>query len=184
MDLITKAFEFSAKIHADQQRTGLRKCPYLYHLMAVAATVGEYGGDEHQVAAALLQDAMEDQGVSYEEIETLFGPLVASYVKRLSDYIGPPTEQKPTWLKRKKDYMDALRHESPELKLISVADKLHNALTTVRDLREQGPIIWNTGRPQGQVLWYYRGILEALRHNWSHPLCDELRVAFKAMGGD
>ena len=36
--------------------------PYITHLLAVAAIVGENGGTEDEVVAALLHDAPEDQG--------------------------------------------------------------------------------------------------------------------------
>ena len=36
--------------------------PYVAHLLAVAATVLEYGGDEDMAIAGLLHDAAEDQG--------------------------------------------------------------------------------------------------------------------------
>ena len=36
--------------------------PYVAHLLAVAATVLEYGGDEDLAIAALLHDSVEDQG--------------------------------------------------------------------------------------------------------------------------
>ncbi|NOY94347.1 MAG: HD domain-containing protein, partial [Deltaproteobacteria bacterium] len=34
--------------------------PYLTHLLSVAASVGEHGGDEDQMIAGLLHDYLED----------------------------------------------------------------------------------------------------------------------------
>ena len=48
-------------LHA-QQRRKLSGEPYLAHLLAVAALVMEHGGNEDEAIAALLHDAVEDQG--------------------------------------------------------------------------------------------------------------------------
>src|SRR4051812_42060580 len=63
--LLSKRFEdamiYAAQLHAAQQRKGT-EIPYVAHLMSVAALVLEAGGDEDQAIAALLHDAVEDQG--------------------------------------------------------------------------------------------------------------------------
>ncbi len=56
-----EAFELAATLHAGQVRKGTT-IPYLAHLMAVTSLVLEHGGDEDQAIAALLHDAVEDQG--------------------------------------------------------------------------------------------------------------------------
>ena len=52
---------YAAALHGDQ---GLKFAggPYLADLLAVAATVLEHGGNEDEAVAALLHDAVEDQG--------------------------------------------------------------------------------------------------------------------------
>ena len=51
-----EALTYAARLHRDQTRkaTGI---PYVTHLLAVAAIVGENGGTEDEVVAALLHDA-------------------------------------------------------------------------------------------------------------------------------
>jgi len=46
-------------VHSKQTRKGTI-IPYIAHLLAVAATVLEYGGDEDLAIAALLHDGVED----------------------------------------------------------------------------------------------------------------------------
>ena len=55
------ALVYAAALHAQQQRK-LSGEPYLAHLLAVAAIAMEYGGSEDEAIAALLHDAVEDQG--------------------------------------------------------------------------------------------------------------------------
>lgn len=147
--------------------------PYLTHLLAVTALVGEHGGDEDQMIAALLHDYLEDvpEG-SASELERDFGPRVARLVLALSDTVIHP---KPPWEERKKLYLAHLAHEPAEVKLISAADKFHNATSIVRDHRRLGDAVFDRFRPsREQTLWYYRSCVSALRHGWEHPLADDL----------
>ena len=166
------AFRFAAQVHHQQQRKGT-EIPYLTHLMSVAALVGEHGGDEEQMIAGLLHDAMEDQGITRRQIEERFGKRVADIVEACTDSTEQP---KPPWRERKARYIDHLRTASPDIKLVSAADKLHNARSILTDLRIQGPTLWarfTVGSAEG-VLWYFRGLVQAFREGWSHPLIDEL----------
>ena len=56
-----EALLYAARLHRDQTRKGTG-VPYVTHLLAVAAIVGETGGTENEVVAALLHDAPEDRG--------------------------------------------------------------------------------------------------------------------------
>jgi hypothetical protein len=100
---------------------------------------------------------------------------VTRWVIGLSDTTARP---KPAWLERKQGYLDALRNEEPELKLISAADKLHNATSVIRDHRAVGEAIWDRfTATREQTLWYYRAVTDALGEGWEHPILDELRRA-------
>lgn len=164
-------------------RTHIRKgsgVPYLTHLLQVMVTVGEHGGDEDQMIAALLHDYLEDiEESTGEDVEKQFGPRVRRLVEALSDSTTLP---KPPWKERKLAYLEHLRHEPEDVKLISAADKLHNARSILRDLGEVGDELWGrfTGTKE-QTLWYYREIVVALGHEWDHPLVDELGVVIEAV---
>lgn len=170
--LVTEAF-----------RTHYRKgsgVPYLTHLFQVMVTVGEYGGDEDQMIAALLHDYLEDvKGATGEELEERFGPRVRRLVEQLSDTTEHP---KPPWRERKVTYLDELRYEPAELKLISASDKLHNARSILRDLHLIGEELWErfTGKKDGS-LWYYEAVVDALGEGWSHPILEELRETVDAI---
>jgi len=163
------AFLLASRLHADQVRKGTT-IPYISHLMAVAALVLEAGGDEDQAIAALLHDAVEDQGGKevLEEIQDRFGPRVAAMVAALSDTDQTP---KPPWRERKVAYLAHLQFASPEVLRISLADKLHNARTILSDLREQGNATWerfNGGR-EGS-LWYYRSLADIFLERCPSPM--------------
>ena len=147
--------------------------PYITHLMSVAAMVGEGGGDEEQIIAAMLHDYLEDiPGATRASLESKFGARVARMVVALSD---STTHPKPPWRERKEKYILHLAAEPAEVKLISAADKLHNCRSIVRDHRARGDEVFSifAGRKDG-TLWYYRTLLPALGSDWRHPLLVEL----------
>src|SRR5690606_29786959 len=117
--------KLAMELHHWQTRKGT-DIPYVTHLWAVAALVGEYGGDEEQVIAALLHDAIEDQGdkMTFEQIRERFGKTVVDIVRGCTD---AETIPKPPWKIRKQHYLAHLTTGSPHVKLVSAADKLHNA---------------------------------------------------------
>src|SRR5687767_12011734 len=106
--LIEKALSLSAELHRNQFRKA-RNVPYVAHLWSVASLVLEHGGDDQQVAAALLHDAAEDQGgepVLMRIAQELDGE-VAALVRHLSDSVADTTagEEKQSWDARKREYI-------------------------------------------------------------------------------
>jgi (p)ppGpp synthase/HD superfamily hydrolase len=171
---------YALEKHRAQRRKG-SGVPYATHLFAVAAMVGERGGDEEQMMAALLHDVIEDQGVSGDELEVRFGPRVRRIVEGCTDAFVSP---KPPWRERKERYLALLPDKPAEVLLVSACDKLHNALSIARDAAdpEVGPRVWerfSAGREAS--LWYYRALVDAFRLGLSHSVVDELARAVRAL---
>jgi (p)ppGpp synthase/HD superfamily hydrolase len=97
----------------------------------------EYGGDEVMAIAALLHDAVEDQGgrPRLREIRKRFGKRVAHIVDGCTDSYTKP---KPHWMERKRVYIERVASESEEARLVSAADKLSNVRETLHDFRLEG----------------------------------------------
>jgi len=85
-DRFDRALLYASHVHGGQVRKGTTT-PYLAHLLAVAATVLEYGGDEDLAIAALLHDSVEDQGgkARLEDVHNRFGERVVRVVQACSD---------------------------------------------------------------------------------------------------
>ena len=101
---LVAALDYARELHRYQVRKGTT-IPYLAHLLAVAALVIEHGGDEDQAVAALLHDAIEDQGRNGRtraEIEQKFGDRVLRIVLGCTDADIVP---KPPWRERKEAYL-------------------------------------------------------------------------------
>jgi GTP pyrophosphokinase len=175
--VLTERFEralvFAAQLHRDQRRKG-SGVPYVSHLLAVCELTLEYGGDEDEAIAALLHDAIEDQGgaIARAEILRQFGPRVTEIVDGCTDTDESP---KPAWLPRKELYIRHVAEASASVRLVSACDKLHNARSLVMDYRIMGEDLWSrfTGRRDG-TLWYYRSMVDALRSAGSSPVVEEL----------
>ena len=135
-----EALIFAVQLHAHQTRKN-SQTPYIAHLMSVAALVLEAGCDEDTAIAALLHDAVEDQGgyKTLEEIRHRFGERVADIVNSCSDAYTIP---KPPWRTRKETYLAHLSDATPAAQLVSLADKLHNARSILRDLRTESQQVW------------------------------------------
>jgi len=167
------ALVFAAELHKDQRRK-ISGEPYAAHLLAVAAIVLEHGGDEEDAIAALLHDAVEDQGgaATRDEIERRFGHRVAATVVGCSD---ADTTPKPPWRQRKEAYIAHLADASPSVRLVSAADKLHNARSLLCQRRRCGDSVWEYfhGGRDG-TLWYFRAVVDALKHHGRTSLVEEL----------
>jgi GTP pyrophosphokinase len=167
------ALTYAAQAHREQIRKG-SGVPYITHLLAVAAIVGEQGGSEDEVIAALLHDAVEDQGgqARLADIRARYGDAVADIVWGCTD---ADTIPKPPWRERKEIYVAHLADATPSIRLVSSADKLHNARSILSDLRALGPALWDrfTGGRDG-TLWYYRALADTFLRLSPGPLADEL----------
>ena len=168
-----KALVYAARLHATQYRKGTSR-PYLAHLLGVASIVLTHGGDEDEAIAALLHDAVEDQGglKTLRAIRKKFGARVARIVDGCTDSYTVP---KPPWLERKKEYLRHLRRADSSVRLVSAADKLYNAREILDDYRTRRDSVFDRfkGGKKGTI-WYYREVARILRRKGPRALVREL----------
>jgi (p)ppGpp synthase/HD superfamily hydrolase len=154
------ALALASFLHNGQVRKGT-DIPYISHLLAVAAIVLEHGGSEDEAIAALLHDAVEDQGgkPTLERIERSFGPLVAGIVAANSD---ADTFPKPPWRERKEAYLAHIRHAPCSVRLVSCADKLHNVRSILAEFEALEQANWSKfNASRSEILWYYGRLADA-----------------------
>lgn len=170
-----EALGYAAELHLHQRRKGKGQ-PYVGHLLGVAAIVIQHGGGEDEVIAALLHDAVEDQGglPRLDEIREKFGERVARVVDGCTDSYEVSGEKRD-WLERKRAYIAKVAHESADVQLVSAADKLANAREILADYRVEGDAVFSRfqGRKEG-TLWYYRALVAVFLQAGANPLADEL----------
>ncbi len=168
-----EALIYATRVHGGQLRKKT-KIPYIGHLLGVTAIAMEYGADETEAIGALLHDAVEDCGgpECQREIEEKFGQRVGEIVAGCTDTDETP---KPPWRERKEKYIAHLKSASASTRLVSAADKLHNAQAIVHNLREAGDEVWTRFKGgKAGALWYYRSLVAAFREHGPSLLIDEL----------
>ncbi len=167
------ALLYAAALHGRQTRK-VSGAPYVSHLLGVAGIVLEYGGDEDEAIAALLHDAIEDQGgaAAREEIRRRFGDAVAAIVDGCSD---AETIPKPPWRERKEAHLAHLAGAARSVRLVVAADKLDNARALLHEYRLRGESLWGFfhGRRDG-TLWNYRSMVDVLKRAGVDALVEEL----------
>jgi len=175
-DRFTSAVALALDLHRGQKRK-LPGTPFAAHLLRVAGIVLEHGADEETAIAAVLHDAIEDQGgpKAREIICERFGERVAGIVEECSDTDETP---KPPWRQRKEKYLAHLASASPPAQMISAADKLDNVRSLLASYGQSGEAVWEhfRGGREG-TLWYYRSVCDILRRVGPKSLVEELSCA-------
>ncbi len=146
--LIARALDFAARKHVRQKRKGIDQEPYVNHLAEVARLLAEAtdGADANLVAAGLLHDTIEDQGVKYEELVEAFGRDVADLVREVTD---DKTLDKDV---RKRLQVEHAPHKSERAKLLKIADKTAN----LRAIHDSPPTDWSMERKREYFDWARR----------------------------
>jgi (p)ppGpp synthase/HD superfamily hydrolase len=82
------------------------------------------------------------------------------------------------------NYLRHLREADIDILRVSLADKLHNSCSILRDLQQHGDVIWERfkGGKDG-TLWYYRSLVAIFRENDFSPMVSELQRVFNKIEG-
>ena len=131
-----------AKMLHDNQVRKATGCPYISHLLGVASLAIENGADEDTAIAALLHDAVEDQGgaSTRERIRDRFGDRVVAIIDGCTD---TDVEPKPPWKDRKLAHIAHAATVDSATALVIACDKLHNMRSIVAEHAVIGPKVWS-----------------------------------------
>ena len=138
VQLIRRAYEYSARMHAEQKRESGE--PYVTHPLNVAMIIAQLKLDLPSIITGLLHDVVEDTMASLDEVRDLFGSEVATLVD------GVTKVSKITFSSRAEKQAEnfrkmviAMAHDI-RVVLIKLADRLHNMRTLshlARDRQEE-----------------------------------------------
>ncbi len=133
LELIRKAYSFSASAHAGQTRRSGE--PYHQHPLAVAGVLTALRSDVTAIVAALLHDTLEDTLATPEELEKEFGRDIARLVDGVTK-IGK-IEFKTYEEKQAENFRKMLLSMADDIRvvLIKLADRVHN-MRTLEHLKE------------------------------------------------
>jgi guanosine-3',5'-bis(diphosphate) 3'-pyrophosphohydrolase len=130
LDLIKKAYVYSAKVHQGQVRKSGE--PYLVHPLAVAGILAELKLDEASIVVGLLHDTIEDTLATPAELTELFGKEITELVDgvtKLSQFsatAAATAEEKQAENFRK---MIVAMARDIRVILVKLADRTHNMRT-------------------------------------------------------
>jgi guanosine-3',5'-bis(diphosphate) 3'-pyrophosphohydrolase len=127
LDLIRRAYIFSAKEHKGQVRASGE--PYLTHPLEVSNILAEMKMDATTVSVGLLHDVVEDTLVSLEDVEQIFGSDVAHIVDGVTKISQIQFTSKEE--KQAENFRKMLLAMTDDIRVIMVkfADRLHNMRT-------------------------------------------------------
>ncbi len=127
LDVIMRAYVFSAKAHAGQMRKSGE--PYLTHPLAVAGILADLKMDVDTIATGLLHDTMEDCLVTETEITELFGDEVSDMVNGVTK-IGKLefTSKEEAQAENFRKMVLAMARDVRVI-LVKLSDRLHNMRT-------------------------------------------------------
>ena len=127
LDLLRRAYVFSAKEHKGQTRSSGE--PYLVHPLSVASILADLRLDMTCVVAGLLHDVLEDTLTTREALEENFGRDIAHVVEGLTkiariSFNSKEQQQAESFRKMMLAMVDDIR-----VVLVKLADRLHNMRT-------------------------------------------------------
>ncbi|MBB2205235.1 HD domain-containing protein [Gluconacetobacter takamatsuzukensis] len=127
-DLIRRAAVFATSIHAATgQRLRYTDEPFIAHPMRVAELVAGTGARPEVVAASWLHDVLEGTPVTLAEINSVFGPDVASLV----EMVTTPAKRSSDGMPGIVDHAQLAR-ASAEAQTICIASLIDNAARILR----------------------------------------------------
>jgi len=125
--LLEKAYQFSQKAHADQNRASGEH--YFVHCSAVADTLVDFKLDLPTIAAGLLHDVLEDTPVTADTLKSEFGEEITRLVQGVTkldslQFTSQDIAQAENWRK-----MLLATAQDIRVILVKLADRLHNMKT-------------------------------------------------------
>ncbi len=127
VDLVRKAYVWSAKLHKTQlRRSGI---PYLSHPLEVAGIITELKLPDTVVAAALLHDTVEDSTITIEDLEHEFGTEIGDLVDGVTKISMISRSSRPEVQAENFRKMIIAMAKDIRVILIKLADRLHNMRT-------------------------------------------------------
>lgn len=154
-----KAIEFATLAHINQKRKS-SGVPYIVHPFEVAqiiSTMEPYDAKIHDdiIIAGLLHDTIEDCGVIPNEIETLFGKNVLTFV------INNTEDKTLLWERRKEHTIVTYKALCTQCQMLIMADKLSNLRNLKFDYDKIGEKLWtNFNRGKEAQEWYYKSLFK------------------------
>jgi len=173
LDLIKKAYVYSAKVHQGQIRKSGE--PYLTHPLAVAGILTELKLDEASIVTGLLHDTIEDTLATLDELRELFGDEIAQLVDgvtKLSQF--QISKEASAEVKQAENFRKMIVAMAKDIRviLVKLADRTHN----MRTLEHMAPE--KQARIAQETLDIYAPLANRLGIDWIKTELEELSFRY------
>ena len=127
LEVLRRAYVYSAKVHADQMRSSGE--PYLSHPLEVSGVLADMKLDLSSIVTGLLHDTLEDTLATPEEIEAFFGKEIAFLVDGVTKISRLPVSSRVE--EQAESFRKLILATAKDIRvvLIKLADRLHNMRT-------------------------------------------------------
>tara|TARA_B100001142_G_scaffold75704_2_gene76377 strand:- start:2419 stop:4578 length:2160 start_codon:yes stop_codon:yes gene_type:complete len=124
---VTKAYAYSAKVHAGQKRYSGE--PYLIHPMEVTSILADIKLDKESIITGLLHDTIEDTLATKADITKIFGEEICTLVDGVTKI--SKLKISSTFEKQAEDFRKLILATGKDIRviLVKLADRLHNIRT-------------------------------------------------------
>jgi len=170
VELIKKAYVYSAKVHSGQRRSSGE--PYLSHPLEVSGIISEMKLDLSSIITGLLHDTVEDTLATTQEIESLFGKEIAYLVEGVTKISQLPYSSKKE--RQAESFRKLILATAKDIRvvLIKLADRLHN-MRTLEHLSED-----RQNRIAKETIEIYAPLSHRLGINWVTNDLEDLVFSF------
>ncbi|WP_392486830.1 HD domain-containing protein [Haloimpatiens sp. FM7315] len=181
--MITLAIETALKAHENKKRVGT-DIPYAVHPIEVGVILAKNKMDDDTVVAGIIHDAVEQEYLSLEEVEEIFGFKVKRIVEKV--YIADKYKKGEDYKVRKKRTLDYLREEaSPEFKFVTCADRLSNIKMMEDEYKTVGEKLWERYEEgYANRKWYYQSLIVSLSQISNYDMYDEFVKRVQRLFGE
>jgi GTP pyrophosphokinase len=173
LDIIKKAYVYSAKVHQGQIRKSGE--PYLIHPLEVAGILAALKLDEASIVAGLLHDTIEDTLATPEEVRELFGEEIAEIVDgvtKLSKFSAAATMSQEE--KQAENFRKMIVAMASDIRviLVKLADRTHN-MRTLDHMKEE-----KQARIAQETLDIYAPLANRLGISWVKTELEDLSFKY------
>ena len=127
IEFVTRAFNFANENHKQQKRKSGE--PYINHCLSITLMLAKYQSAPVTLAAGFLHDTMEDCGVTYNELKSMFNEDVADIVQAVTKIKNLPNvslEESSASTHRK---LILAMAKDIRAVIVKLCDRLHNMRT-------------------------------------------------------
>lgn len=181
---LQRTYAFAARAHRQQYRKGT-KIPYFTHIITTVNYILKLTDDLEILQAAILHDTVEDTPTTVADLKRDFGDRVAALVEAATEDKRHDMPASETWEIRKEETVARLKSQTPDVKMIVLADKTANAESLVKEWNCMGDEVWKkfNQKDKKKQEWYFRAVREQLRELDGTDVMKQLDVYIEMLFG-